>query len=48
VNHFASPVFWCRNRHLPAEVRELADKKFALLRQDAHHPSLRLKKIGSF
>jgi hypothetical protein len=29
-------------------VRVLADKNFALLRQDSHHPSLRLKKIGSF
>ena len=48
MNHFATPDFWQRYRHLPAQVRELADKSFALLRQDPRHPSLRLKKIGSF
>ena len=48
MNHFATPDFWYCYRHLPAEVREFADEKFALLRQDPHHPSLRLKKVGSF
>ena len=48
VNHFATPDFWRCYRHMPEEVRELADKNFALLRQDPHHPSLRLKKVGSF
>src|SRR5487761_1837105 len=48
VNHFATPEFWYHYRRLPPEVRELADKNFALLRQDPHHPSLRLKKVGSF
>jgi hypothetical protein len=48
VNHFATPEFWHHYRRLPTEVRELADKNFALLRQDPHHPSLRLKKVGSF
>jgi hypothetical protein len=33
---------------LPAEVQQLADEKFNLLRQDPRHPSLRLKKVGSF
>lgn len=35
-------------RHLSAEVQDLADKNFPLLRQDPHHPSLRLKKVGFF
>ena len=48
VNHFATPEFWYHYRRLPVEVRELADKNFALLRGDPHHPSLRLRKIGSF
>ena len=48
MNHFATPDFWYLYRQLPAEVRELADKNFTLLRQDPHHPSLRLKKVGSF
>lgn len=48
MNHFTTPDFWCGYRNLPEEVRELADKSFALLRQDPRHPSLRLKKVGSF
>ena len=48
MNHFAAPDVWYCHRQLPEEVRELADKNFALLRQNQHHPSLRLKKIGSF
>lgn len=48
MNHFATSEFWYCYRCLPDEVRELADKNFALLRQDPHHPSLRLKKVGSF
>lgn len=48
VNHFATPDFWYRYRHLPKDIRELADKTFALLRQDPRHPSLRLKKVGSY
>ena len=48
MNHFATPEFWFHYRRLPENVRELADKNFALLRQDPHHPSLRLNKVGSF
>jgi hypothetical protein len=29
-------------------VRELADQSFERLRQDPHHPSLRLKKVCEF
>jgi len=46
MNHFATPEFWACYRRLPAEVRELADKNFALLKQDPQHPALRLKRIG--
>jgi hypothetical protein len=48
MNHFATPEFWYHYRHLPGEIQELADKNFALLRNDPRHPSLRLKKIESF
>ncbi len=48
MNHFAAPSFWYCYRHLPDEVRALADKNFELLRHDPHHRSLRLKKVGSF
>lgn len=48
MNHFASPEFWFHYRRLPAEVRDLADKNFALLRENPRHPSLRLRRVGSF
>jgi len=32
---------------LPADVRDLADKNFALLKSDPRHPSLHFKKIGT-
>lgn len=46
MNHFATPGFWFHYRQLPDDVRELADKCFALLRNDLRHPSLRFKKVG--
>ena len=48
MNHFATPEFWFHYRQLPVEVRQLADKNFALLQQNPHHPSLRLKKVGIY
>ena len=48
MSHFATPEFWHCYRHLPAVVRELADKNFALLQQNPIHPSLRFKKIESY
>jgi hypothetical protein len=48
LNHFASPEFWQRYCRLPPDVRELADKKFALLKADPRHGSIRLKKIGQY
>jgi hypothetical protein len=48
LTHFASAEFWDCYRKLPAEVRDLADKKFALLKADPHHSSIRLKKVGQF
>ena len=48
MNHFATPAFWHCYRHLPQDIRELADKNFELLKQDPTHPSLRFKKIESF
>jgi hypothetical protein len=48
MNHFTTPDFWYCYRRQPVEVQELADKNFALLRQDPHHPSLRLKNVGAF
>ena len=48
MRHFASPAFWEAYQGLPHHVRALADKNYALLKSDPHHPSLQLKKIGRF
>ena len=45
--HFATPGFWHAYRNLPEDVRPLADKNFELLRQDHHHSSIHLKRIGT-
>jgi hypothetical protein len=48
LNHHASPDFWVCYRALPAEIQELADKAFALLKSDHRHPALHFKKVGRF
>ena len=40
--------FWELYCSLPAEIRQLADKNFELLKKDANHPSLHFKKVGKF
>lgn len=46
MKHYASPRFWAAYNQLPLEVRQLADKNFALIREDPGHPSLRFKSAG--
>jgi hypothetical protein len=46
MKHFASRAFWDAYDKLPAEIRKLADRKFALLKTDPKHPSLHFKKVG--
>lgn len=48
MRHFASPQFWGLYGQLPADVRELADKNYELLKQNPQHPSLHFKKIGRY
>ena len=48
MNHFASSSFWRCYDTLPVNIRELADKNFALLQEDPAHPSLHFKKVGRF
>jgi len=48
VKHFASPAFWKAYEKLPESVRTLADKNYALLKENPRHPSLQLKKVGRF
>jgi hypothetical protein len=46
VKHHANPRFWRCYRGLPNEVREQADRNYALLKADPSHGSLHFKKIG--
>ncbi len=46
MNHRATPRFWACYHALPAEVRRLADRCYALLRQDPAHPSLQFRPVG--
>jgi hypothetical protein len=48
VKHRATPRFWLCYRQLPENVQRLADKSYALLRQNPKHPSLHFKKVGRF
>ena len=45
--HRASPRFWACYHRLPEDVRRLADRSFASLRNDSLHPSLHFKKVGA-
>jgi len=48
MRHFASPSFWeCYNK-LPVQIKESADKNFELLKENPHHPSLHIKKVGKY
>jgi hypothetical protein len=46
VNHYAAPEFWECHGALPAHVQRLANRLFALLKEDPRHPSLHFKKTG--
>lgn len=48
MRHRATPRFWRCYHHLPEDVRQLADKCYALLRKDPQHPSLHFKRVGRF
>jgi len=40
--------FWAAYRKLPADVRELTDENFELVKADPLHPSLHFKAIGRY
>ncbi|OUD13741.1 hypothetical protein [Thioflexothrix psekupsii] len=48
MTHHTNPDFWYCYRQLPEEIQRRADKSYALLRQNPHHPSLHFKKVGAF
>ncbi len=48
MRHFASASVWEAYGKLPGHIRNLADKNFALLKENPQHPSLQFKKAGRF
>lgn len=47
MTHHANARFWRCYRALPAEVRDLADRNYALLKANPKHRSLHFKQIGA-
>jgi hypothetical protein len=48
MRHFASRAFWDAHEKLPEQIRVLADKNYALLKENPRHPSLQLKRSDAF
>jgi hypothetical protein len=48
VRNLATPRFWEAYNKLPSSIKKTADKNFDLLKENPQHPSLQLKKAGSF
>jgi hypothetical protein len=46
LNHFTASDFWKSYHQLPKAVQKLADKNYALLKENPRHPSLHFKKVG--
>jgi len=46
LSHRATAGFWRLYEALPENVRDAADKNFALLTNNPRHPSLHFKQIG--
>ena len=46
MKHFVSSKFWALYQALPQDVRDLADKNYALLKSNPRHPSLHFKRVG--
>lgn len=47
MRHFASNRFWQCFDKLPADIRRLAERSYAVLKRDPAHPSLQFKSILS-
>jgi hypothetical protein len=46
LKHYASARFWQYLEALPAQIQTLARRNYALLRENASHPSLQFKPLG--
>ena len=47
IPSLASREFWRAYRRLPRDVRQAATRAYRLWQQDAFHPSLHFKKVGT-
>jgi len=47
VSHRTNPRFWRCYNGLPKDIRDLADRNYALLKTDPAHGSLHFKKIAA-
>ena len=48
MTHHATAKFWRFYDQLPPDIQRLADKSFALLKNDPAHESLHFKKVGRY
>ena len=48
MRHRATPRFWRCYESLPRDVRQVADRSYALLKTNPSHPSLHFKRVGQF
>jgi hypothetical protein len=47
MKYWTTPRFGAHDRHLPDEVRDLADKNFRLWQNDPRQPSLQFKQVSN-
>lgn len=45
--HKTTSGFWKRYHSLPGKTRDLADKNFAILKENPNHPSIHFKSVGA-
>ncbi len=48
MKHYAAPSFWENYELLPANIKNLADECYEILKLNPQHPSLHFKKIGIY
>jgi hypothetical protein len=48
MRHRATPDFWYHYRQLPAEIQDLANRGYGILKENPRYPSLHFKKVGQF
>ncbi|QWR77918.1 ParE family toxin-like protein [Candidatus Magnetomonas plexicatena] len=48
MRHYAVASFWECYDKLPKHIQDLADRHFALLKDNPHHPSLHIKKVDRY